>query len=295
MLLTSLLSFGQLIATETFSYPDGPLLGNSTWTNHSGPNGNLLVISGQAAISHASSEDINLPFGAVPGNIYFAFDMTVQDPGNPITGTDNEYFAHFKDSGSGFFARVDLSEPLNGGDYVIGISTISTEADVTWPTDLTYGTTYRVTVKFDQDEIVSELWLDASTETDSSIIANDAPGTNAGIVSFALRQSDSADDETILIDNLKVAQSFNETSLSNEVFEISTFKIYPNPTNTGIVNIASSNSDEMNIQIFDMLGKQVKNATISNNSIDVSNLNTGIYLVKITQNNASTTKKLVIR
>ncbi len=51
----------------------------------------------------------------------------------------------------------------------------------------------------------------------------------------------------------------------------------------------------MNVLVYDILGKQVKNETLSNNTLDVSNLRTGIYIVKITQNAASVTKKLVIR
>jgi hypothetical protein len=51
----------------------------------------------------------------------------------------------------------------------------------------------------------------------------------------------------------------------------------------------------MNVKVFDILGKQVKNEILSNNTLNVSNLNTGVYIVKITQNNASITKKLVIR
>nr|WP_321232442.1 T9SS type A sorting domain-containing protein [uncultured Psychroserpens sp.] len=295
ILLTSIVSFGQIISTETFSYDDGPLLGNGTWAHHSGPEGNLLVVSGQAAVSHALNEDMNLPFESVSGNIYYAFDMTVQDPGTPITGTDNEYFAHFKDNGAGFFARVDLSAPTNGGDYVIGISTTSTEADVTWPTDLTYGTTYRVTVRFDQDEIIAELWLDASTETDASIISDDEAGSDAGIASFALRQSDSADDETILVDNLKIAQSFNGTSLSTEEFTTSHFKVFPNPSSTDFVNIISASNHIIYVNVYDILGKEVINETLTNNRLNVSALHTGVYILKISQNNASVTKKLVVK
>jgi hypothetical protein len=51
----------------------------------------------------------------------------------------------------------------------------------------------------------------------------------------------------------------------------------------------------MNVQVFDILGKQVKNETLVDNTLNVSNLNTGVYIVKITQNNASITKKLVIK
>lgn len=76
---------------------------------------------------------------------------------------------------------------------------------------------------------------------------------------------------------------------------ITNFSIYPNPTSTGFVNITSTNADAMSVAVFDVLGKQVINDTISNNRLDVSSLNSGLYIVKISQNNATVTKKLVIK
>ena len=83
--------------------------------------------------------------------------------------------------------------------------------------------------------------------------------------------------------------------LSNNDFETREFSIYPNPTNTGEVNISSVNATPIAVTIFDILGKQVKNETISNNRLDVSNLKSGIYLLRLTQDGATSTKKLVIR
>lgn len=84
-------------------------------------------------------------------------------------------------------------------------------------------------------------------------------------------------------------------SLSTEEISLTKFNLYPNPTNTGSVNISSTNTEAINVQVFDILGKQVKNETLSNSTLNVSNLKTGVYIVKISQNNGSTTKKLVIK
>ena len=92
------------------------------------------------------------------------------------------------------------------------------------------------------------------------------------------------------------AADFSVPVLSTTNFEATSFSIYPNPTNTGSVTITStSSSDAMNVQVFDILGKQVKNETLTNNTLNVSDLRSGVYIVKMTQNNASTTKKLVIK
>ncbi|WP_052467071.1 T9SS type A sorting domain-containing protein [Psychroserpens damuponensis] len=85
------------------------------------------------------------------------------------------------------------------------------------------------------------------------------------------------------------------SSLSVEDVENNTFSMYPNPTSTGYVNILATNDNAISVSVYDILGKQVINQTLSNNRVDVSALNTGLYIVKISQNGASVTKKLVIK
>ncbi|MFD1062946.1 lamin tail domain-containing protein [Winogradskyella litorisediminis] len=87
----------------------------------------------------------------------------------------------------------------------------------------------------------------------------------------------------------------NETALSVNDFNENQFSIFPNPTNTGEITISSINTTAMTVTVYDMLGKKVKNETISNNRLNVSNLKSGIYLLRITQDGATSTKKLVIR
>ncbi|MFT5215377.1 MAG: endonuclease I [Glaciecola sp.] len=85
-----------------------------------------------------------------------------------------------------------------------------------------------------------------------------------------------------------------QKSLGVDAFSEVEIKFYPNPTSLGYVNISSKNSSRMNVTVFDILGKQVINTTVSNNRLNVSNLNAGIYIMKITQGKAISTKKLVI-
>ncbi|WP_378175294.1 T9SS type A sorting domain-containing protein [Aquimarina sp. SS2-1] len=72
------------------------------------------------------------------------------------------------------------------------------------------------------------------------------------------------------------------------------FTISPNPTDTGFVNITTKSNVTVNISVFNMLGKQVISQTLNNNLLNVSNLNSGVYIVKLDQGSASVTKKLVI-
>jgi len=73
------------------------------------------------------------------------------------------------------------------------------------------------------------------------------------------------------------------------------FSIFPNPTSTGFVNIVSAHSEAISVNVYDMLGKQVINETIANNRLNVSTLNAGVYIMKISQGNTATTQKIVIK
>ncbi len=73
------------------------------------------------------------------------------------------------------------------------------------------------------------------------------------------------------------------------------FEIYPNPASNGFVNIISSSNDAINVSVFDILGKNVITKTLNANRLNVSALQTGVYILKISQNDAITTKKLVVK
>lgn len=69
-------------------------------------------------------------------------------------------------------------------------------------------------------------------------------------------------------------------------------EMFPNPTEN-VLNITSANNAEKSVAIYDMLGKQVINTTVSNGTVDVSNLSAGIYVVTITEEGKTATKKLI--
>jgi hypothetical protein len=84
--------------------------------------------------------------------------------------------------------------------------------------------------------------------------------------------------------------SLSVLSITNNYFEM-----YPNPTNSGFVTIKSNQMGAVQAQVFDLLGKEVINTAVNNERMDVSNLNAGVYVVKLTQNKNTTTKKLIIQ
>ncbi|WP_300567250.1 endonuclease [Flavobacterium sp.] len=86
-------------------------------------------------------------------------------------------------------------------------------------------------------------------------------------------------------------------ALSNEDFVLSddSLKIYPNPSN-GDFNIKFDNSyGNYSIEIFSLVGQKVYEKEYSNDDeISISNLQQGMYLVKVTKDSKSIIKKIVI-
>ncbi|WP_299115400.1 T9SS type A sorting domain-containing protein [uncultured Winogradskyella sp.] len=80
--------------------------------------------------------------------------------------------------------------------------------------------------------------------------------------------------------------------LSIDDVSVIDFSLYPNPAKD-VLNIQTNNVTINSVSIYDMLGKEVLSVKEVNNSIDISNLKSGIYLIKIATNEASVTKKIV--
>lgn len=81
--------------------------------------------------------------------------------------------------------------------------------------------------------------------------------------------------------------------LSNAEFATSTISIYPNPSN-GILTISTENN--VDVTITDITGKVVftKNNVSNNESINLSGLQKGVYLAKLTAEGVEETKKIIL-
>jgi len=95
--------------------------------------------------------------------------------------------------------------------------------------------------------------------------------------------------------NYQIPQNIScPITLSSDEFKVdSKITVYPNPS-SGIFNIQSEINSHLFAEVFDMIGKKV--AQFDNqNSIDISNLNSGVYLLKIIDKNTKlvATKKIV--
>ena len=77
--------------------------------------------------------------------------------------------------------------------------------------------------------------------------------------------------------------------------DIEGFKLYPNPTVDGKVFIDTSLDAPKRIHIFDVLGTQVLQTTILGNELNISNLDKGVYILRVIEKDKMATRKLVIK
>ncbi|PZO34540.1 MAG: hypothetical protein DCE86_01930 [Flavobacteriaceae bacterium] len=92
------------------------------------------------------------------------------------------------------------------------------------------------------------------------------------------------------IDDIKLTGN----SLGVKENNIAGLKVYPNPVMNGKLFIASDANIEKTVAIYDVLGKQVVNTTTTD-LVNVSNLKGGVYIIKITEEGKTATRKLVIK
>lgn len=79
--------------------------------------------------------------------------------------------------------------------------------------------------------------------------------------------------------------------------DFNNIKIFPNPANTYLsINIDNTSADEIDIRIVDMQGRIVANEQMNNEShtINTTNLLNGTYMIRLSSNEASYLKKIVI-
>lgn len=91
--------------------------------------------------------------------------------------------------------------------------------------------------------------------------------------------------------------NFWETLLSIEdVNATASITIYPNPTSSFLNIQLNSGITNANLEVYDVLGKQVINHTISSENtseMDVSHLNSGLYIIRISSGDFTETKRFI--
>lgn len=303
---------------EGFDYANGSALGSQQkWTNvNSGDDilaatGNLtytgLTSSGNSVKFDGAGMDVFSPItDTSTGTLYYSFLLNISSMAG-VTNTDGGYFAGFS-AGTTNLGATLWGVRVDDTSYNLGLEVRTATGTATTLTSSPFATgqthlivvAYRFNETTTSDDIV-DLWIDPviGAAEPTATISDSHTGTDlTNINNFFLRQDSAAETGFVQIDELRIGTSWAQVTtntLSTNPLETNNFKIYPNPTHLGYVNISSKNNAKMDVSVFDILGKQVIKETIKNNRLNTSKLNAGVYILKVAQDNASITKKLVIK
>jgi hypothetical protein len=328
LLMITSLSFAQ--AFDVFSPAALSNLHDNGWAIHGGSSGFVQTAEGsltypgltstgnKAVITSAGVEDVNLasaaPIPAAAKTAYYSALINVVNTEGLLANTDvvGNFFM-FMGTGSGagtlvgsYNVRLYIKTGSIANTFNLGVLNNSgAPITVSYPavaTNYPVGTPLFIVVKYDFQTNAASLYVNPTiggTEPTTSVVSN-ATGINAAplaIGSLGIRQS--AGTGNIEIDEVRIGATWAYvtagTVLKVAQNDIAGLNVYPNPVTNGNLFITSNSSDAKSIAVFDVLGKQVVKKTTANNAVNVSHLKGGTYILKITQNEKTATRKLIIK
>ncbi|MDA9126354.1 T9SS type A sorting domain-containing protein [Flavobacteriaceae bacterium] len=297
-----------LPTTESFTYTAAENLADqSAWTNYfSGDE--ILVESGNLSYSGLAGTGNSISFdggGKDPvlnftptssGTLYASFMLKVSALDASAV---NGYFGVLRNNNGDYISRLWIS-PTSATSYRIGISSGGTLTQIHAPTtDYALNETIFVVFNYDLDNNSVSAWINkGNTTAPTADITEASTFTSNTLNQFLIRQDSATETPSIVMDELRIGATWTDvvpSSLSATSKDLSSFNLYPNPSNGGFVNIISNKTGAIKAQVFDVLVKQVLNEFVMNRRLNVSSLNTGIYIIKLKQGTTITTKKLIVQ
>lgn len=293
--------------TDSFNYTVGSALTSqqlwsklNTGDDLSVATGNLvytgITSSGSSVSFVGSGAEARTPFTVVTaGSVYASFLSRTADIANITTDLANTYFAYFGTDNAGTTSNIRLWIRKNGTQFQYGLGTAA--AATVWTTALyNVNDTQYLVLGYDIANNYLSLTVNPTiggTTAPTLAVNLTAPATAIG--SFVFRQDGDTTTPSLIIDELKISTTPDFTLNSDKFADISGLNIYPNPVSGNILNIETAANGTKAIIIFDVLGKQVLNITTDNTTVNISNLNAGVYIVKISEEGKTATRKLVVR
>jgi len=325
LLMTTTLSFGQTYIPFTGT---GPLTSNG-WTTHSGTTGQLLTIEttsdsgnslsypglatptgNRTSMIAGNTEDVNFTLStSLTGVIYYSalikvLDATQLDPNTSTTGSYGLSLTSVASATTtAFHGRIYTRQGSTSGFQVGILNNSGGTATPTFTTDLLVGSTHLLVVKYDLSNNTASLFVNpVPGNTEPTATVTNSTGTTAAptqIAGFVIRQGGTATigSGNVEIDEIRVANTFASVTPTGPLSTNQNTKmgliVYPNPVNNGLLNIQTTNNSVKDVVVYDLLGKQVL-STSTSNTVNVSSLESGIYTMKIKEEDNTGIMKIVI-
>ncbi|HCQ14019.1 T9SS type A sorting domain-containing protein [Flavobacterium sp.] len=276
--------------------------GSLSYTGLTASTGNKLTFDGAGI-------DAGKDFASQTANtVYYSFLLNVTDLAATTSTTGGYYMGLVQGTSSSFGSTLWIKK-IDATTFNIGTNARTTAANTVFSsTAYNVNTTYLVVLSYTFNaaagDDVAKLWVNPTiggSEPTALASHTNAGGSDLTSVSRLLfRQGSATDTPFLQIDEVRVGLTWNDVTTTTAPLAvgentISGLNVYPNPVKNGIFYITTDANAERTVTVFDIVGKQVLNTTTSESAINVANLNSGVYMVQITEEGKTATKKLVIR
>lgn len=250
-----------------------------------------LTAAGISAVKNVSAKTITIS-GSPTADVTFSV-VTNGTSGTPVTltgsivvgsATPSDEIHNFTASGSSStFYTISGNLSTTKGTVTYDGLTLTQCLKMESATTITFTTTQ-----------ASTLTLVMNTSTTDPTAQLKVDGTNYTNASGVITISLAAGSHTIAKSNsanlFYIKTAYATLGLSQN-FETPKLTLYPNPVSNSLY--LTSNQKIENVLIYNITGVLVKSISNNPESIDVSNLNSGSYLVKVTTNEGSFTQKII--
>ena len=293
--------------SEPFNYAAGTALGNSQmWANqNSGDNiavvaGNLTYanfpnVSGNSISFTGAGIDCFTPFITTStGAVYASFMLNITNMDNVTVDLTETYFVGVTDATKSYKSRMFFKK--NGTQYQLGFDTLNVTTNYDAAVYNT-GDVLFIVMGYDFGTNLLSAWINPNLSTFTAATPATLTATPAvaftDLGGFIIRQDADAKTPTMILDELRINTTV-QGLLAVNAPAIKGLKVYPNPVTNGRLSIETNANATKAIAIYDVLGKQVLGTVTNENTIDVSTLQAGIYVIKITEAGKTATQKLVV-
>ena len=89
--------------------------------------------------------------------------------------------------------------------------------------------------------------------------------------------------------------SFNYGQSTQNNGDIDGFRMYPNPVTNGKVYITTTKNSPKEIMIYDVLGTLVLKTTILGKELSLTDLDAGVYVLRVFEKDRMATRKLIVK
>jgi hypothetical protein len=262
--------------------------------------GNKITFDGTGSETYTAFPDVT------SGIVYASFLLKVTDISNITDLTDGGYIAALAGSTSDYDARlwVRPNPDASGTTFDIGFGAVSSNPTFTTATYIVNDVIF-VVLAYNMTDSTVSAWINPETASfEGTAPTATISGTDAAAVInlFILRQDSTNETPFIEFDALRISTSWadvtpNDVTASTLKNAIEGFAAYPNPVTNKEFTISSRSTSVKEVAIFNLLGKQVLSSSFSGvkSNVDVSTISAGIYILKVTEEGKTATKKLVIK